>query len=59
MRLSEDEIVCTVVVLLNAGHEATVNTLGNGLRAFALHPEEWRRVRSREVAREILAAARW
>ena len=30
-RLSDDEIVSTVVVLLNAGHEATVNTLGNGV----------------------------
>ena len=43
-RLSEDEIVSTVIVLLNAGHEATVNTLGNGTLAFARHPEQWRRV---------------
>src|SRR6266496_5244241 len=28
-RLSDDEIVSTVIVLLNAGHEASVNTLGN------------------------------
>jgi cytochrome P450 len=43
-RLSEDEIVSTVIVLLNAGHEATVNTLGNGMLAFARNPEQWRRV---------------
>jgi cytochrome P450 len=43
-RLSEDEIVSTVIVLLNAGHEASVNTLGNGMLAFARHPEQWRRV---------------
>jgi cytochrome P450 len=43
-RLSDDEIVSTVIVLLNAGHEATVNTLGNGMLAFAHHPEQWRRV---------------
>src|SRR3989454_749006 len=43
-RLSEDEIVSTVIVLLNAGHEATVNTLGNGMLAFACRPEQWRRV---------------
>jgi cytochrome P450 len=43
-RLSDDEIVCTVVVLLNAGHEATVNTLANGMRAFMLYPDEWRRL---------------
>jgi cytochrome P450 len=43
-RLSDDQIVSTVIVLLNAGHEATVNTLGNGTLAFARHPEQWRRV---------------
>lgn len=48
-RLSADEIVCTVIVLLNAGHEATVNTLGNGMRACSLHPDEWRRVTAGEV----------
>jgi len=30
-RLSEAELVATVVLLLNAGHEASVNGLGNGL----------------------------
>lgn len=49
-RLTTDEIVCTTIVLLNAGHEATVNTLGNGMRALALHPDQWRRVTSGEVA---------
>ena len=48
-RLTTDEIVCTTIVLLNAGHEATVNTLGNGMRAFMLHPDQWRRVTSGEV----------
>lgn len=47
--LTTDEIVCTAIVLLNAGHEATVNTLGNGMRAFLLHPGQWRRVTSGEV----------
>ena len=43
-RLTEDEIVCTVIVLLNAGHEATVNTLGNGMRALLTHPDQWRAI---------------
>jgi len=43
-RLSDDEIVSTVIVLLNAGHEASVNTLGNGMLALARHPEQWTRV---------------
>ncbi len=49
-RLSDDEIVSTVIVLLNAGHEASVNTLGNGMLAFARHGSEWRRVVRGEVA---------
>ena len=48
--LTLDEIVCTVIVLLNAGHEATVNTLGNGMRALLLHPDQWARVGAGEVA---------
>ena len=48
-RLSDDEIISTVIVLLNAGHEASVNTLGNGMLAFARHPAQWRRVVSGEV----------
>jgi cytochrome P450 len=51
-RLSDDEIVSTVIVLLNAGHEATVNTLGNGMLAFARHPEQWRRVVAGEATPE-------
>ena len=49
-RLTEDEIVSTVIVLLNAGHEATVNVHGNGMRAFFRHPNEWQRLRDGEVA---------
>lgn len=33
-RLSEDELVATAVLLLNAGHEASVNVLGNGVLAL-------------------------
>src|ERR671931_20834 len=49
-RLSDDEIVSTVIVLLNAGHEASVNTLGNGMLAFARHEEQWRRIVCGDVA---------
>ena len=47
--LTEDEIVSTTMVLLEAGHEATVNTLGNGVRALLRHPDEWRRLVDAEV----------
>jgi len=52
-RLSDAEIISTVIVLLNAGHEATVNTLGNGMRAFLLHPDQWQRVTAGEVAARV------
>jgi cytochrome P450 len=34
LRLSEDEVVASAVLLLNAGHEASVNVFGNGLVAM-------------------------
>lgn len=49
-RLTDDEIVSTTILLLNAGHEATVNTIGNGMLAFLEHPDQWRRVTTGEVA---------
>lgn len=42
--LSDHELVATCVLLLNAGHEATVNALGNGVLALLEHPREWERL---------------
>lgn len=39
--LDDDEIVGTCVLLLMAGHEATVNVLGNGLHAALTRPDQW------------------
>ncbi|MCW2605054.1 MAG: hypothetical protein JWN61_3189, partial [Pseudonocardiales bacterium] len=39
-RLTEDELITTCTLLLNAGHEATVNTTGNGFYAMLQHPEQ-------------------
>lgn len=33
-KLSTDELIATVILLLNAGHEATVHALGNGVHAL-------------------------
>jgi cytochrome P450 len=44
-RLTEDELVTTCILLLNAGHEATVNVSGNGLLALLEHPDQLRRLR--------------
>jgi cytochrome P450 len=38
--LTEDELVGTCALLLNAGHEATVNVTGNGWRALLHHPDQ-------------------
>ncbi len=43
-RLSEDEVVGTCVLLLMAGHEATVNVVGNGMLAMLRDPSGWSRV---------------
>ena len=42
--LTQDEIVATAVLLLMAGHEATVNVLGNGVHALLARPGQWRRL---------------
>ena len=39
-RLTEDELVTTCTLLLNAGHEASVNVVGNGVTALLNHPDQ-------------------
>ncbi|MFD1934661.1 cytochrome P450 [Nonomuraea mangrovi] len=43
--LTEDELVGTCVLLLNAGHEATVNVTGNGWWSLFRNPSELVRLR--------------
>jgi cytochrome P450 len=42
--LSTDEVVGTAVLLLMAGHEATVNVIGNGVLALMRHRDQWERL---------------
>ena len=44
--LTEDELIGTCVLLLNAGHEATVNVTGNGWWALFRNPEQLARLRA-------------
>ena len=44
--LTDDQIICTVILLLNAGHEATVNTLGNGLHALLSLERSFEQIKS-------------
>jgi len=39
-RLSEDELLAMIVLLLVAGHETTVNLIGNGVLALLENPEQ-------------------
>jgi cytochrome P450 len=44
-RLDEDELLSTVWVLIVAGHDTTVNLIGNGLVALFRHPDQLDRLR--------------
>ncbi|HLF28994.1 MAG TPA: cytochrome P450 [Anaerolineae bacterium] len=44
-RLTQDELVANVSVLLAAGHETTSNLIGNGVLALLRHPDQMRKLR--------------
>jgi cytochrome P450 len=39
-KLTEDELIAMVFLLLSAGHETTVNLIGNGVFTLLQHPEQ-------------------
>ncbi|MCY7340746.1 MAG: cytochrome P450 [Pseudonocardia sp.] len=53
-RLSREELVAMAMLLLIAGHETTVNLIGNGLLALLTHPEQLALLRARP---ELLPSA--
>jgi cytochrome P450 len=41
-RLSTEELIVNLILLLAAGHGTTTHLLGNGLLALSRHPQEWK-----------------
>ena len=52
-KLDQDELVASVVLLLNAGHEASVNVFGNGIHALLSRRDQLARVISGDVPMAI------
>jgi cytochrome P450 len=52
-RLNDEELVASVVLLLNAGHEASVNTFGNGIMALLDHPDQLSRLVDADVSMDV------
>jgi cytochrome P450 len=45
-KLSEDEMVSMCILLLFAGHETTVNLIGNGTLALLRNPDQWEKLKA-------------
>jgi cytochrome P450 len=45
-QLTERDLLTTVILLFFAGHETTVNLIGNGMLALLTHPDQLRRLRA-------------
>jgi cytochrome P450 len=52
--LTDDEVLASAILLLNAGHEASVNVFGNGLAALLRAEGQWSRLVRGEVPAETV-----
>ncbi|MFE9252596.1 cytochrome P450 [Streptomyces sp. NPDC007088] len=60
-RLSDDELRDTLLLVIGAGIETTVNLIGNAVHALLTHPEDLKKVRSGELTWDQVVAEtlRW
>jgi cytochrome P450 len=56
-KLTEEELIASCILLLNAGHEATVNVVGNGVTALLTHPEQWAKLVQAQAAPGLVHSA--
>uniref|UniRef100_A0AAU1LKP5 Cytochrome P450 n=1 Tax=Streptomyces sp. NBC_00148 TaxID=2903626 RepID=A0AAU1LKP5_9ACTN len=47
--LTEDELIDTLLLVIGAGHETTVNLIGNAVHALLTHPDHLRRVLAGDI----------
>lgn len=52
-KLSKDELISTCILLLNAGHEATVHTLGNGIKTIIEYGKEKKYLRPEFISATV------
>ncbi len=53
-KLSKHQIICTVILLLNAGHEATVNTIGNSIVALLKNNIDLKEIHTNHSVKDIV-----
>jgi cytochrome P450 PksS len=58
-KLSEDELLAMVFLLLIAGHETTVNLIGSGVLALLEHPSQLDKLRGRYTAPVFMTTERY
>ncbi|MFI7095330.1 cytochrome P450 [Streptomyces lydicus] len=49
-KMSEQELIDTLLLVLVAGHETTVNLIGNAVHNLLTHPEQFKQVRSGQAS---------
>lgn len=58
-RLTTDELIATCVLLLNAGHEATVHSIGNSVNLLCTQPDPQTLLRPEAVERTVEEVLRY